>query len=215
MTAMGFDFARARTNMVENQVRTNDVTDLAVQDAMKDVARERFCPPGRGHLAYAEAPIEYAPGWFLMEPRDVSKLLQALAPRPGERVMAIAAPYAAAVLARIGCRVTARVAYHAAEAVFEALSDEGVAVEEADLSAPGSDGPYDLMVCEGGLSAIPQAWIDALALGGRLAAVERRGPGGKAQLLTRGEDGLVARRELFDSTPRMAPGFAPKAAFTF
>ena len=147
-----FDFARARVNMVENQVRTNDVTDLAIQDAMTDVAREAFCPPGKSHLAYAEAPIEYFPGWFLMEPRDVSKLLQALAPRPDERVMAIAAPYAAAVLARIGCRVTARVAYHAAEVVFEAMSEEGVAVEEGDLTSPGQDGPYDLIVCEGGLT---------------------------------------------------------------
>ena len=41
------DFARSRANMVENQVRTNDVTDLPVQDSMRVVERERFCAPAR------------------------------------------------------------------------------------------------------------------------------------------------------------------------
>ena len=105
---MTLDFAAARENMVENQVRTNDVTDLGVQDAMRAVRRERLCPPDRLHLAYAEAPVEYAPGYALMEPRDVAKLLQGLRPRAGERALAIAAPYAAAVLAAMGLKTALR-----------------------------------------------------------------------------------------------------------
>ncbi len=210
---MTFDFAQARIIMVDSQVRTNDVTDHAVQDAMSDFPREELCAPGKQPLAYAEAPVPYAPGWFLMEPRDVSKLLQALAPRPGERALTIAAPYAAAVLSLIGCRVTARLAQGAGETVAPVLSRHGVAVEAGDLSTLGDAGPFDLIVCEGAVTHIPQAWLDALAVGGRLAAVERVGPGGKARLVTRGEDGLLARRELFDSTPPMLPGFAPRIAF--
>ena len=52
---MSVDFAAARLNMLDSQVRTNDVPDLAIQDAMAAAPRERFCPPGREYLAYADA----------------------------------------------------------------------------------------------------------------------------------------------------------------
>jgi protein-L-isoaspartate(D-aspartate) O-methyltransferase len=193
---MTLDLGAARLNMVENQVRTNDVTDLFIQDAMRMVEREKFCPPDKAYLAYAQAPVEYAPGWYLMEPRDVSKLLQAILPRPGERALAIAAPYAAAVMRMIGLEVTELKA-------------------GSDLGAPGADGPYDVVICEGAVDRTPQAWRDALKMGGRLGVVERRGPVGKAKLFTCGEDGLVAGREVFDATPPMLLGFEPAPSFAF
>ena len=211
---MTFDFAQARVNMVENQVRTNDVTDLAVQDAMRAFPREILCAPGKQSLAYAEAPVAYAAGWFLMEPRDVAKLLQALAPKPHERAMAIAAPYAAALLALIGCEVSARLPEGAGEIVSPVLAERGVGVTAGDLRALRTAGPFDLIVCEGGVDEIPSTWLDALAVGGRLAAVERKGPGGRARLVTRGDDGLLAKRDLFDSTPPQMAGFAREAVFT-
>ena len=210
---MAIDFVRARVNMVENQVRTNDVTDLAVQDAMRAIARERFCTPGRSHLAYAEAPAPYADGFYLAEPRDVSKLLQAIAPKPGEAALAIAAPYAAALLAAIGCRVTARLPEGVDEAVKAALVEAGVALDAGPLTEPGGGGPFDIIICEGAVATVPKAWEAALGAGGRLGVVERRGPGGKAQLVLRGADGLLARRELFDATPHLMPGFAPAPVF--
>jgi protein-L-isoaspartate(D-aspartate) O-methyltransferase len=193
---MTLDLGAARLNMVENQVRTNDVTDLYIQDAMRVVEREKLCPPDKQYLAYAQAPVEYAPGWFLMEPRDVSKLLQAILPRPGERALAIAAPYAAAVLREIGLTVTE----------FKAGCDLKAAIDGA---------PYDVVISEGAVTQTPQTWRDALAVGGRLGVVERRGPVGKAKLFTRGEDGLVAGREVFDSTPPILPGFEPEPSFAF
>jgi protein-L-isoaspartate(D-aspartate) O-methyltransferase len=193
---MTLDLGAARLNMVENQVRTNDVSDLLIQDAMRVVEREQFCSPDKAYLAYAQAPVEYAPGWFLMEPRDVSKLLQAILPRPGERALAIAAPYAAAILREIGLGVTE-------------LKAGG------DLQTIDAGGPYDVVICEGAIDRTPQAWRDALAIGGRLGAVERRGPVGKAKLFTCGRDGLVAEREVFDATPPMMPGFESAPSFAF
>ena len=99
---MSADFTTARLNMVESQVRTADVTDLAIHDAMRTVRREDLVAPAKAYAAYADSPIEYAPGRWLLKPRDVAKLLQALNPRPGERALAIAAPYAAAVLEAMG-----------------------------------------------------------------------------------------------------------------
>lgn len=208
--------ATARTNMVENQVRTNDVTDLDVQDAMRVAPREGLCPPARRPLAYAEARVEYAPDWFLGEPREVSKLMQAIYPRKGERALCIAAPYAAMVMARIGLHVTALQPEAGAPGFLrEALAAEGVSVEVGRIDALESRGPYDVIITEGGVERAPKAWTDALAEGGRLGVIERMGPTGKARLYLQGDDGQLARREIFDATPPMMPGFAAPRGFSF
>lgn len=186
---MTSDLTAARINMVESQVRTSDVTDYEVQDAMRSVAREDFCG-GKTHLAYADVEVEYAPGAFLLKPRDVAKLLQALKPRSGEKAVAIAAPYAAAVLRQIGC-----------------------AVDESDGAAPNA-AAYDLAICEAAVAETPAAWIAALAPGGRLAVIERQGPVGKAKLYVRSEADVGARG-LFDATPPFLKGHEPRKSFAF
>lgn len=184
------DFAAARLNMVESQVRTQDVTDVRLHDAMRELPRERFTPEGKAYLAYADLEVEYAPGRFLLKPRDVAKLLQAVRPMPGERALAIAAPYAAAVIETLGVPVTR-------------LDD--------DLKQPPA-GDFDVIICEGAVSRAPEAWLKALALNGRLAVIERDGPVGKACVYVRAEDGF-GRRELFDATPPVLPGFEAQHGF--
>jgi protein-L-isoaspartate(D-aspartate) O-methyltransferase len=185
------DLAAARENMVESQVRTQDVTDVRIQDAMRDIPREAVVPPARTYLAYADAEIEYAPGRWLLKPRDVSKLLQAVRAMPGERALAIAAPYAALVLERLGLTV-------------ERLDGEDL------REAPA--GTFDVIVCEGAVGRAPASWTEALAPGGRLGVVERDGPVGRACLYLRGADGL-GRRELFDSTPPVLAGMEAQHGF--
>jgi protein-L-isoaspartate(D-aspartate) O-methyltransferase len=68
--------------MVESQMRVSDVTDLPLQDALRVVARENCIPADKAFLAYADAEVEYAPGRWLLRPRDVAKLLQALRRAP-------------------------------------------------------------------------------------------------------------------------------------
>jgi protein-L-isoaspartate(D-aspartate) O-methyltransferase len=185
------DLAAARLNMVESQVRTQDVTDVRIQDAMRDLRREDFTPPAKAYLAYADMEVEYAPGRWLLKPRDVSKLLQALRPMPGERCLAIAAPYAAAVIAAMGLPV-------------ERLDGD-------DLTAV-TPGAFDLIVVEGAVDRAPEAWLKGLAVGGRLGVVERDGAVGQAVLYIRAEDG-VGRRNLFDAFPPVLAGFEPQHRF--
>ena len=63
---MAADFAAARLNMVESQVRTNDVTDVRLHDAMRAIPREALIPADKAFQAYADADVEYAPGRFLL-----------------------------------------------------------------------------------------------------------------------------------------------------
>jgi protein-L-isoaspartate(D-aspartate) O-methyltransferase len=189
---MSADFADARTTMVDSQVRTQDVTDLAIQDAMRAVPREALVPAGKTWLAYADAEVEYAPGRWMLRPRDVAKLLQGLRPRAGERALAIAAPYAAEVLAAMGLSVTR--------------------LDEGDLKNPV--GQYDLIVCEGAVAKAPEAWVAALAENGRLGVVERDGPVGRAMLYLRSA-GDVGARPMFDCTPPVLAGFEAQKGFAF
>ena len=189
---MTFDFAAARLHMLDGQVRTADVTDYAIQDAIGAVPRESLTPPDKQALAYADCEVQYAPGRFLMKPRDVAKLLQAIRPRAGERALAIAAPYAAAVMQAMGLTVTR--------------------LDEGDLDSPRGD--YDVVICEQAVAATPKGWLKVLAPGGRLGVVERNGPVGKAKLYMNAETGLGCR-EAFDATPPMLPGFELKAEFAF
>jgi protein-L-isoaspartate(D-aspartate) O-methyltransferase len=185
------DFAAARLNMVESQVRTQDVTDVRIHDAMRSLPRERFVPAQKSHLAYADIEVEYAPGRWLRKPRDVAKLMQALRPMPGERALAISAPYAAAVLEELGAEVT-----------------------RAEAGEPLPAGEFDIVVCEGAVTRTPEAWTAALATNGRLGVVERDGPVGKAGLYVRADDG-IGRRDLFDAFPPVLAGFEAHHGFAF
>ncbi len=190
---MTFDYAAARQIMVDSQVRPNDVTDLAIQHAMRSVERERLCPASQAYLAYADCEIEYAPGRWLMRPRDVSKLLQTAKPRAGERALAIAAPYAAAVLEAMGLTVTR--------------------LDAGDLkSAPA--GAFDVVVSEGAVVETPKAWVAALAANGRLAVAVRNGRAGKVRLYLRAAD-EAGYREVFDAAPPVLAGFEPTPGFVF
>lgn len=206
------DFAAARKVMVDSQVRVNDVTDRPLQAAMLTVARERFCDPARAFSAYGEVEVEIAAGRRLMQAREVAKLIQALDPRAGETALAIAAPYAAAVLAQLGLTVTAQEAEQAVlDLVGPALNDAGVETVCAPLTRPTGAG-YDVIVSEGAVAVRPDAWLSALKVGGRLAVVERAGPNGRAVLYVKGREGN-SRRELFDAAPPVLAEMTPAASF--
>jgi protein-L-isoaspartate(D-aspartate) O-methyltransferase len=128
----------------------------------------------------------------MLSPREVGKLLYALRPRPGERALAIAAPYAAMVLQRIGLDVTR-------------LDGDNL----TDVS-----GTWPVIVCEGAVTRAPASWLAALAPEGRLAVVERDGPTGRAMLYLKTEQSTGAR-PLFDCAPPVMAGFAEAPGFVF
>lgn len=211
------DMDRARFMMVEGQVRTNDVTDRALQAALRAVPREAFVAPGKRAFAYAEAPVEGLGGRMLARPRDLAKLLQACDAGPGAKVCVVAggSGYTAALLAHVGAEVTVledtAERAEAAKAAW-AATDLQVTAIVGDLATPPAG--MDLVVVDGAVEEPPAGWAHALADGGRLAVVVRDGPVGHARLYTRSAD-TCAWRRLFDAAPPTLPGFERKVGFTF
>ena len=71
------DFAKARRNMVDCQLRTNKVTDRALLAAFEETPRERFADPACQSIAYADEKVPMGNGRFLAPPMVLARLLQA------------------------------------------------------------------------------------------------------------------------------------------
>ncbi len=215
------DFARARDLMVETQVRTNDVTDLRILHAMRTLPRERFVPPQRRSLAYADMEVDVAAGRTLLRPRDLSKLMQALGPQAHERALEIAGGtgYGAAVLATCCKEVVAHDPdpnlSFAAQAALESCGVKNVTTVSVPIADGWRDGaPYDAIMLNGAAEVVPEAWLQQLAPNGRLAVIVRAGAAGAARIYTKSGDS-VAYRVAFDAAPPVAPGLEKPPVFVF
>lgn len=215
------DFARARDSMVESQVRTADVTDARIVHAMRTLPRERFAPAHKRALAYADLELEVAPGRTLLRPRDLAKLVQALAPQAGERGLEIAGAtgYGAAVLAACCTEVVALDPdpdlSFAARAACESAGIANVKTVSTAAIDGWSDGaPYDIILLNGAAEIVPDAWLGQLAPGGRLGVIVRQGAAGAARIYTQSGD-AVAYRTAFDAAPPVAPGLERPPVFVF
>ena len=212
------DFAAARRNMVDGQVRTADVTDLRIISAMLEVPREAFVAPAMAGLAYLDLDVPVGEGARrLIKPMVLAKLIQALDLAGTDRVLDVGCVtgYGAAVLARIAGQVVAleQDAGLVNKAALAALPN--VTMATGPLSEGFSTGgPYDAILLEGATEMAPQALFHQLKAGGRLACVLGSGPGAKAMLYRRsGEE--VGGRPIFDAAAPVLPGFVKPPAFAF
>jgi protein-L-isoaspartate(D-aspartate) O-methyltransferase len=215
-------YAAARHNMVENQIRTNRVTDPAVLRALEDTPREVFVPKQLRGVAYVDEAIDLGNGRALMEPLILARLLQAAEILETEVVLDVgcASGYSAAVLSHLASTVVAvesdaDLAEQAKSRLAE-LSVDNVALVSGPLVAgDAAHGPYDVIVLEGAVAEIPAALTAQLADGGRLVAVVASETGlGRATLVARVGD-LFSSRVVFDTTAALLPGFQAKSSFRF
>ncbi|AWN43349.1 protein-L-isoaspartate O-methyltransferase [Methylobacterium durans] len=215
------DYAQARRLMVDCQLRTFDVNDNAVLDAFDTIPRERFVPQGREDFAYIDQTLRLGGGdgdaRFLPAPMVLARLIQALAIRPGTRVLDVATGYgyAAALMSRLGAHVVALEAVpDLAAAARERLAGTAEVIEgPLAAGAPGS-GPFDAILVGGRVEVRPQSLLDQLADGGRLACVMGRERAAKATLFVRAGDAFGAR-PLFDASVPALSAFAAEAGFSF
>lgn len=182
-----------RAHMVDSQLRTNGVTDAALVAAFASVPRETFVPPERASLAYADAPLPIDDGHAINPPLVTARLFVEADVSLGENLLIIgtAPAYAAAIAERLGCAVTA-------------------ATSDVDLPA----GPFDAVLVDGAIEAMPEALVAALREGGRIVCGLTEG--GVTRLavgVKRG--GHVALRSFADYDVVPMPGFERPKVFSF
>jgi protein-L-isoaspartate(D-aspartate) O-methyltransferase len=214
------DAAQQRTNMVESQILTSDVTDRRILLAMGDLPRERFVPEALAELAYMDDAVPLtpaAPGTlrrWLMAPRVFAKLLQLADIGAEARVLDVGCGtgYSAAVLGRIAKSVVALECdtslAQAARTTLAELALDNVEVAEGPLPDGAADkGPFDAIVLQGAVSEAPTALLDQLKDGGRLVAVMRTPDGLGKGTIWRRMGRSLDQWTVFDGAAPELPGF--------
>lgn len=216
------DFATARRNMVESQVRPNEVTDPRLIEAMLETPREIFVPESFKSVAYGDKDVDLGGGRCMMAPMLLARLLQTAEVGPRDIVLDVgcASGYSAAVLARLCDTVVAveedrDLAARASTLLAELGVDNAAVIEGPLADGCAKQAPYDVILFGGAVSAVPEAIAAQLAEGGRMVAVVDDGAGmGTATLTTRRGDTLSSR-PVFDASTPILPGFATGPEFVF
>ena len=214
------DFATRRTMMVDTQVRPSDVTKFPIINAMLSVPREAYVPDQVREAAYMGENVDLGGGRVILEPRTLAKMLDVLDVQNDELVL------------DIGC------AYGYSSAVIAFMAEAVVAVEENDdmaseaqtiLAEQGADnvilhqgtltdgaaehGPFDVIMVQGAVAHLPDALLDQLKEGGRIACLFMEGSLGVVRIGYK-IDGELNWRFAFNAGAPVLPGFERHSAFT-
>lgn len=212
-------YSARRVMMVDTQVRPQDVTKFPIIEAMLAVPREVYVPSDKREAAYVGENLTLGGDRVMLEARTLAKMLDALNIQPSEVVLDIGCGlgYSAAVIARMADAVVAVEEHEAlATEAQRVLAAEGVD-NAAVITGPAADGcakcgPYDVITLQGGVETVPQALIDQLKDGGRIAALFMDGALGAMKIGHKTGTKMVWRFAFNAAAPVMA-GFASRHAF--
>ncbi len=216
------DFAAARANMVESQIRPNKVTDPALIRALETLPRELFVPVERRPLAYIDEDLAIGGGRHLTEPMVLARLIQTAAPESGAIALAAGcgSGYAVAVLSRlcetvIGVESDTALARQAAATLIDIGIDNALVVEGPANEGYPKQAPYDVILFDGAIPDFPDAVAAQCAEGGRMVGVLTAGGGiGRATVGTK-FGGIVSKRPVFDASVPPLPEFVEANVFRF
>lgn len=220
------DYATARSNMVESQIRPNAVTARNVIDAFAEIPREAYAPKSVQSIAYMDEDVPVGrtddAARYMMRSMVLAQLLQLADITPQDVVLDVGCclGYSSAVMAQIADAVVSlecneEMAASAADILVEQGVDNAAVVTGPLNDGYRSQGPYDAIILNGSVPSVPKGLLEQLAEGGRLVAVISEGALGRAHLFIRHGD-VFAERIAFDATIAPLPGFAAdEPAFVF
>jgi len=224
---LSIDFAEFRQRMVDNQIRTVDVTKLSVLSAFLAVAREEFVPQDVREFAYIDEDIIISPAKgneparYVMAPTSLAKLVQLADIGKDDFVLDVGAGtgYGSAILSHLAGSVIAlesnRDLAQAATRAFAATDCNNVVIVTGVLEKGyKAQAPYNVIFIEGAVDFVPEVLFKQLSEGGRLVVVEGHGNAGRGCLYLRKND-VISRWYDFNLAIKSLPGFLKKAGFIF
>jgi protein-L-isoaspartate(D-aspartate) O-methyltransferase len=197
---------QARTNMVEQQIRTWEVLDQDVLDLLYVVPREEFVAPQHRNLAFSDMEIPIGEGERMWQPKMEARVLQELMVKKSDRVLEVGTGSG---------YFTALLSHRAAQVVSVELKPALAQLGRANLERHGADNvtlelgdaargwparaPYDVIVLTGSTPLLPRSLVEQLAPGGRLFAVVGEAPAMSARLVVSGAAGAWRTTDLFET----------------
>lgn len=211
------DYSQLRTNMVDCQLRPNDITDLRIIEAFTQIPREDFVPTAQKAVVYADREtylVDRSEGQeprAMMTPLALAKLIHSADIQSSDFVLDIGclSGYSSAVLAHLADSVVAVEAVpEMVKLATQTLADlqiVNVAVVEGKLAeGQASQGPYDVILINGAVEEVPEALLDQLKDGGRLVTIVIENGFGRAECFIR-TSGVASSSSQYDlSAPLLA-----------
>ena len=213
------DFARARENMINSQVRPNDVIDPRVIAAMARVPREAFVPEHMREYAYADADLfigndENGDGRWLLQAMTLARMLQLAEVDRADCALSVdcASGYTTAVLAHLAMSViSVEASAKFADGATRALEEQGITNAAVVNGQPGQgwekEAPFDVIIIPGRLERRPDALLAQLNDLGRLVAVYGGPRVARIRVWTRRGE-AISHVDEFTTTAPLAPGFS-------
>ncbi|MFA4994881.1 MAG: protein-L-isoaspartate O-methyltransferase [Bdellovibrionales bacterium] len=221
------DYAIARRNMVDHQLRPNMVTDSRILEAMGRIPRELFVPSTHVGVAYMDENIQLISGRALMQPLVLARLLQAAEIKADDRVLELAPAtgYSTLVLASltspIFCVEPDALLHEEAEKNIAAfVPGKATVLAGAPVEGCIVEAPFDVIFINGSVEFLPDFLFAQLNEGGRLVAIVRdHDPAGlmysgQARVY-RKKGGEISFVSLFEANAPLVPGFTAPHGFKF
>lgn len=180
----------ARSQMIEQQIRTNGVSDPTILDVLNQLNRDNFVPVAFVDLAFADGEIPLSHGQCMLRPVTEGKILQALALQADDSVLEIGTGtgYFTACLARLAATVTSIDIYgEFIDAAEKNLADAGISNAKLQCMDMLSELPpdhFDAIIVSCSMPEMDERITRALNPGGRLFTVIGESPVKEAVLVT-------------------------------
>jgi protein-L-isoaspartate(D-aspartate) O-methyltransferase len=213
---------QARFNMIEQQIRPWNVLDTEILELLHVVKREQFVPAAYQNLAFADVEIPLPGGDVMLAPKFEARTLQELNVKKHESVLEIGtgSGYMAALLAHRGAKVTSveinpdnRVL---AQKNLARAGIHNVTVEEGNGALGWDKGaPYDVIVISGALELLPEALMQQVKVGGRIAAITGQPPVMEFSIITRTGETSWNPVKVFETNIRYLAGAPVASHFQF
>ena len=161
--------------MVTYHLAARDITDSTVLAVMSRVPRHLYVPPEFRQHAYRDSPLPIAAQQTISQPYIVAFMTQALALRPGDRVLEVGtgSGYQAAVLAEVAAEVYSieiiPTLAQSADLLLRELGYANIQVRTGDgyFGWP-EEQPFDAIVVTAAPDHVPPALVEQLAEGAHL-----------------------------------------------
>ena len=178
-TGVGLDSAAVRQAMVR-KLSAQGIAHPGVLQALGEVERHRFVDTALANQAYEDTSLPIGLGQTISKPNVVARMLELLIhqrPLPLGRVLEVGTGcgYQAALLSRLCTEVYSierlRGLHEKARLLLSPFRIPNLHLLLGDgMLGYAAGAPYAGIVAAAGGDALPQAWLDQLAVGGRLVA---------------------------------------------
>jgi len=192
---LGLDSAGVRQRMAD-RLRLAGIADPSVLAAMAAVPRHLFVDAALVTQAYEDTSLPIGHGQTISKPSVVARMIELLQAGANARArrglgktleIGTGCGYQAAVLARLSSQVISierlRALHDKARELLAPLRAQNLRLVYGDgMLGHAPNAPYDSIIAAAGGAEVPPAWLDQLAVGGRLVSPVQEA-GGSRQVL--------------------------------